>query len=141
MNPNYQKMMKQVQKMQADMAKAQEDLANEIVEASAGGGMVTVQVTGAIEMKSIKIDPAAVDPEDVEMLEDMITGRHQRGAALGPGAGQQEAGRHHRRVSTSPVCPSSASRACPGPITYQHVAACSAPPSRSSSTSSASSPA
>jgi DNA-binding YbaB/EbfC family protein len=71
-NPNYQKMMKQVQKMQADMAKMQEDLANETVEASAGGGMVTVQVTGAIELKSIKIDPTAIDPEDVEMLEDMI---------------------------------------------------------------------
>ncbi len=72
MNPNYQKMMKQVQKMQADMAKMQDDLANEVVEASAGGGMVTVQVTGAIEIKSIRIDPSAVDPEDVEMLEDMI---------------------------------------------------------------------
>lgn len=72
MNPQYQKMMKQVQQMQADMAKAQDDLASETVEASAGGGMVTVQVTGAIELKSIKIDPAAVDPEDVEMLEDMI---------------------------------------------------------------------
>lgn len=72
MNPNYQKMMKQVQKMQADMAKMQEDLANETVEASAGGGMVTVQVSGAIEIKGIKIDPTAVDPEDVEMLEDMI---------------------------------------------------------------------
>ena len=72
MNPNYQKMMKQVQKMQADMAKAQEDLANETVEASAGGGMVTVQVTGAIEIKSIKIDPTAVDPDDMEILEDMI---------------------------------------------------------------------
>ncbi len=72
MNPNYQKMMKQVQKMQADMAKMEEDLANETVEASAGGGMVTVQVSGAIEIKSIKIEPTAVDPEDVEMLEDMI---------------------------------------------------------------------
>ena len=71
-NPNYQKMMKQVQKMQADMAKMQDDLANEVVEASAGGGMVTVQVTGAIEIKSIKIDPTAIDPPDVEMLEDMI---------------------------------------------------------------------
>jgi DNA-binding YbaB/EbfC family protein len=71
-NPNYNKMMKQVQKMQADMAKMQEDLANDVVEASAGGGMVTVQVSGAIEIKSIKIDPGAVDPEDVEMLEDMI---------------------------------------------------------------------
>jgi nucleoid-associated protein EbfC len=72
MNPNYQKMMKQVQKMQADMAKMQEDLASETVEASAGGGMVTVQVTGSIEVKSIKIDPEAVDPSDVEMLEDLI---------------------------------------------------------------------
>jgi DNA-binding YbaB/EbfC family protein len=72
MNPDYQKMMKQVQKMQADMARLQEDLAVETVEASAGGGMVTVQVTGAIELKSIKIDPEAVDPKDVEMLEDMI---------------------------------------------------------------------
>jgi DNA-binding YbaB/EbfC family protein len=71
-NPNYNKMMKQVQKMQVDMAKMQEDLAGQVVEASAGGGMVTVEVTGAIEMKSIKIDPAAVDPSDVEMLEDMI---------------------------------------------------------------------
>jgi DNA-binding YbaB/EbfC family protein len=72
MNPDYQKMMKQVQKMQADMARLQEDLAVETVEASAGGGMVTVQVTGAIELKSIKIDPEAVDPKDVEILEDMI---------------------------------------------------------------------
>jgi hypothetical protein len=71
-NPNYNKMMKQVQKMQADMAKMQEALAEEVVEASAGGGMVTVQVTGAIEIKGIKIDPAAIDPEDVEILEDMI---------------------------------------------------------------------
>lgn len=72
MNPNYQKMMKQVQKMQADMAKAQEELAKEEVEASAGGGMVTVRMTGALEITSVKIDPAAVDPEDVELLEDMV---------------------------------------------------------------------
>lgn len=71
-NPNYSKMMKQVQKMQADMAQAQEALGSEVVEASAGGGMVTVQITGALEVKSIKIDPAAVDPSDVEMLEDLI---------------------------------------------------------------------
>lgn len=72
MNPNYQKMMKQVQKMQADMAKAQEDLASEVVSASAGGGMVTVDVTGSLDIKSLKIDPAAIDPDDVEILEDMI---------------------------------------------------------------------
>jgi hypothetical protein len=72
MNPNYQKMLKQVQKMQADMAKAQEELAKETVDASAGGGMVTVTVTGSLEVQQVKIDPTAVDPDDVEMLEDMI---------------------------------------------------------------------
>lgn len=71
-NPNYSKMMKQVQKMQADMAKAQEDLANESVESSAGGGMVTVAVSGDLAVKSVKIDPAAIDPNDIEMLEDLI---------------------------------------------------------------------
>ena len=67
MNPNYQKMLKQVQKMQADMAKAQAELANEVVEASAGGGMVTARVSGDLVVQSIKIDPAAIDPEDAEM--------------------------------------------------------------------------
>lgn len=71
-NPNYQKMMKQVQKMQDDMARAQEELAKEVVEASAGGGMVTVRVSGNLDVVGIKIDPAAVDPEDVEMLEDLV---------------------------------------------------------------------
>ena len=71
-NPNYQKMMKQVQKMQDDMARAQEELAKEVIEASAGGGMVTVRVSGNLDVVGIKIDPAAVDPEDVEMLEDLV---------------------------------------------------------------------
>src|SRR3954470_23916872 len=70
--PNFNKMMKQVQQMQADMAKAQEQLKDEIVEASAGGGMVTVKVSGDLEIKEIRIDPDAVDPEDVEMLQDMV---------------------------------------------------------------------
>jgi DNA-binding YbaB/EbfC family protein len=70
--PNFNKMMKQVQQMQADMAKAQEQLKDEVVEASAGGGMVTVKVTGDLEIKEIKIDPDAVDPEDVELLQDMV---------------------------------------------------------------------
>jgi len=70
--PNLNQMMKQVQKMQADMAKAQEELANEIVEATAGGGMVTVRMSGDLELKGLAIDPEAVDPEDVEMLQDMI---------------------------------------------------------------------
>lgn len=65
-------MMKKVQKMQTDMLKMQEDLKKRTVEASAGGGAVTVVVSGKKEVKSVKIDPSAVDPEDVEMLEDMI---------------------------------------------------------------------
>jgi DNA-binding YbaB/EbfC family protein len=65
-------MMKQVQKMQADMAKAQEELKNEVVEASAGGGMVTVKISGELELKELKIDPEAVDPEDVDMLQDLV---------------------------------------------------------------------
>jgi DNA-binding YbaB/EbfC family protein len=71
--PNMQQMLKQVQKMQQDMMAAQEQLKNEEVEASAGGGMVTVKVTGGLVIKSITIDPDAVDPEDVEMLQDMVT--------------------------------------------------------------------
>ena len=70
--PNINKMLKQVQQMQVDMAKAQEQLKNEVVEASAGGGMVTVKVSGDLEVKEIRIDPAAVDPEDVELLQDMV---------------------------------------------------------------------
>ncbi len=70
--PNMNQMMQQVQKMQADMAKAQEELKNEEVEASAGGGMVTVKVTGDLEVRSVIIDPEAVDPEDVDMLQDLV---------------------------------------------------------------------
>jgi nucleoid-associated protein EbfC len=58
--------------MQADMVKAQEELKNEIVEASAGGGMVTVKITGDLELREVRIDPEAVDPDDVEMLQDMV---------------------------------------------------------------------
>jgi nucleoid-associated protein EbfC len=70
--PNMNAMLKQVQKMQADMAKAQEELKNEVVEASAGGGMVTVKVSGDLELRELRIDPEAVDPEDVELLQDMV---------------------------------------------------------------------
>jgi DNA-binding YbaB/EbfC family protein len=70
--PNLNQMMKQVQKMQADMVKAQEELKNEIVEASAGGGMVTVKISGDLELKELLIDPEAVDPDDVELLQDMV---------------------------------------------------------------------
>jgi nucleoid-associated protein EbfC len=71
--PNMNQILKQAQQMQAEMAKAQEQLKNEIVEASAGGGMVKVTMTGDMQLREIKIDPAAVDPEDVELLQDMVT--------------------------------------------------------------------
>jgi nucleoid-associated protein EbfC len=70
--PNMQQMMKQVQKMQADMVKAQEELKNETVQASVGGGAVSVEVTGELVFKSITISPEAVDPDDVEMLADLV---------------------------------------------------------------------
>jgi DNA-binding YbaB/EbfC family protein len=70
--PNMNQMLRQVQQMQAEMAKAQEELAAEVVEASAGGGMVTVKVTGALEVKEIRIDPEAIDPEDADMLQDLV---------------------------------------------------------------------
>jgi hypothetical protein len=73
MNPQYQKMMKQVQEMQKKMAQAQDELADETVEASAGGGMVTVVMTGALEVREVRIKPEAVDPDDVEMLQDLVT--------------------------------------------------------------------
>jgi nucleoid-associated protein EbfC len=66
------KMMQQVQQMQAEMAKAQEELADETVEASVGGGMVTVTATGAGEIKAVKIQPEAIDPDDPESLEDLV---------------------------------------------------------------------
>ena len=70
--PNMQQLLKQAQKMQEDMIKAQESLKDEVVEASAGGGMVKVQVTVDLVIKSIAIDPQAVDPDDVELLQDMV---------------------------------------------------------------------
>jgi nucleoid-associated protein EbfC len=70
--PNMQQLLKQAQKMQEDMLAAQESLKDEIVDASAGGGMVTVRVSGDLVIKSITIDPQAVDPDDVELLQDMV---------------------------------------------------------------------
>ena len=70
--PNMQQMLKQVQKMQQDMEAAQEQLKHEEVEASAGGGMVTVKVSGDLVIKAITIAPEAIDPDDAELLQDMV---------------------------------------------------------------------
>ena len=66
------KLLQQAQEMQAQMARTQEELAGETVEASAGGGMVRVTASGAGEIREIKIDPKAIDPDDPELLEDMV---------------------------------------------------------------------
>lgn len=71
-NMNMQQMMKQARKMQEQMAAMQAELAQTTVDASAGGGMVKVTVNGDMQITSLKLDPEAIDPEDVEMLEDMI---------------------------------------------------------------------
>ena len=70
--PNMQQLLQQAQKMQQEMLAAQEALKDEVVEASAGGGMVTVRVSGDLVVKSITIVADAIDPEDPEMLQDMV---------------------------------------------------------------------
>jgi nucleoid-associated protein EbfC len=72
MGMDMNQLFQQMSQMQEQMAKAQAELANETVEATAGGGMVTVIANGAGEITQIKIDPKAIDPNDAEMLEDMI---------------------------------------------------------------------
>ena len=69
---DFEKLMRQAQQMQEQMSKAQEELARETVEASAGGGMVTVKATGSLEIKEIKIAPQAIDADDPELLADMV---------------------------------------------------------------------
>jgi DNA-binding YbaB/EbfC family protein len=65
-------MMQQVQKMQEEMQRAQEELARETVTASAGGGAVKATMTGGLELVDLQIDPEVLDPDDVEMLQDMV---------------------------------------------------------------------
>ena len=70
---NINQLMKEAKKMQADMEKSQEELANKEFDSTAGGGAVKVKVSGKKEIKELKIKPEVLDPEDVEMLEDLIT--------------------------------------------------------------------
>jgi DNA-binding YbaB/EbfC family protein len=71
--PNINQLLKQAQQMQAEMAKAQEQLKDETVDASAGGGMVKVTMTGDMQLREITISPEAIDPDDPELLQDMVT--------------------------------------------------------------------
>lgn len=73
MMPNMQKMLKEMQKMQGKLAQAQSDLKSQRFEAEAGGGMVKIALDGEGKLIDLKLDPRAVDPDDVEALEDLIT--------------------------------------------------------------------
>ena len=70
--PDFGAILKQAQQMQAEVLKAQEDLKNETVEATVGGGVVHVKMSGDLELQELKIDPQAVDPDDVDMLQDLV---------------------------------------------------------------------
>lgn len=94
------KMLQQVQQMQAGMLAAQESLKDEVVEASSGGGMVKVTLSCDLEFKSIAIDPEAIDPEDAELLQDMViaavneglrAAQEKAGQAVGGAAGGLDA--------------------------------------------------
>jgi len=71
-NMDMSSLLKQAQKMQEDMQKSQDQLEKEVIEGSAGGGMVKVRVSGKKKLLSIKIDPTILDPDDVEELEDLV---------------------------------------------------------------------
>jgi len=90
---NIQKMMKQAQKMQEQLARTQEELADKTVEASVGGGKVTVVANGAGDVLSIKISKDVVDPDDVEMLEDLVLTGVKQAIAQGKDLSQQEMGK------------------------------------------------
>ncbi len=90
---NIAKMMKQAQKMQSDMAKMQDELAAKEIDISVGGGKVTVKGNGAGEILGISIDPAVVDPDDVEILEDLILSGVKQAIEQGKEMSQNEMGK------------------------------------------------
>ena len=110
--PNMQQMMRQVQKMQQDMLAAQEQLKTEEVEASAGGGMVTVRITGDLQVKAVTIDPDAIDPEDPELLQDMVLAAINEATSQGAGARRAQARRPRRRPGPRRPRRARACRAC-----------------------------
>jgi DNA-binding YbaB/EbfC family protein len=78
---DFSNLLKQAQKMQKEMARIQEELKSKVVEGSAGGGVVKVHVNGNRDILAVKIDPSAVDPEDVGILEDMVLAAVKQGLA------------------------------------------------------------
>jgi DNA-binding YbaB/EbfC family protein len=87
-----QQLMKQAQKMQQQMLAAQAELAEAEVTGTAGGGLVTATVTGAGEVRAVKIDPKAVDPDDVESLEDLVVAAIRDGARAAQELSEQKMG-------------------------------------------------
>ena len=125
MPPNINKMLEQAQKLQEDMAAAQAKLAEEKIETSSGGGMVKVVATGEGQLESLTIDPDAVDPEDVEMLQDMVL------AAVNEAMRQADDLREKAMGDTAGFDPmealaASASAARAGPVAVAFPAACRA---------------
>ena len=90
--PNMQQLMKQAQKMQAQMLQAQEQLASTELIGTAGGGLVTATITGSGEVLGVKIDPKAVDPDDVESLEDLVIAAIRDGQRQASELGEQTMG-------------------------------------------------
>ncbi len=97
-------MMKQAQQMQRRMAQLQEELENRQVEASAGGGMVTAVVSGKQQLLSLKIDPSAVDPDDVEMLQYLVTAAVNEAIKQSQKLAQEEMGKLTGGLSIPGLC-------------------------------------
>lgn len=85
-----QRIMKEAQKMQAEIERVEEELANKTVEGTSGGGMVKAEVTCSFEIKSIEISPEVVDPEDIEMLQDLIVAALNAAMTTAKEVSQQE---------------------------------------------------
>lgn len=90
--PDMRQLMKQAQKMQEQLAAAQADLAEKKFEGSAGGGVVKATVTGSQELVEVKISPEVVDPEDVEMLEDLVVAAVRQAFEASAGAANEQLG-------------------------------------------------
>lgn len=97
-------MMKQAQQMQRRMAQLQEELETRQVEATAGGGMVTAVVSGKQQLLSLKINPSAVDPEDVEMLQDLVTAAVNEAIKQSQKLAQEEMGKLTGGLSIPGLC-------------------------------------
>jgi DNA-binding YbaB/EbfC family protein len=93
MMPNMQQAMKQMQKMQAQMARVQEELGDQTVSATVGGGAVKVEITGKLEVRSVTIDPEVVNSDDLEMLQDLVLAAVNEGIKKAQELAEKELGK------------------------------------------------